>query len=140
MIDCSTAVAYFDTGYSVSLSAKKSEKNSIGTSSSTTVSLLDEIKTPCPSELSRKRKVYTSPPPQKKHPSLCQGDYNPNSAIPTKIACEFLSNETMYLSVNCFCKSFSSTYATPVALSIVLKIIGGKESHFDVLFVHMSIA
>ena len=92
VINRSAAVAYSDTGYPVSLSAKESEKNSMGTSSSTTVSLLDQIQTPCLSELSCKQKVHTSPPPQEKHPSLWQGDCSPNSVSPTKRTCEFLSN------------------------------------------------
>ena len=87
VIDHITAVAYSDIGYSVSLSAKESENNGMSTSSSATVSLLDQIQTPCLSELGHKQKVSTTPPPQEKHPSFCQGDSNPNSVIPRKRTC-----------------------------------------------------
>ena len=88
VIDHSTAIPYSDIGYSVSLSAKESEKDSMGSLSSTSLSQLDQIQNHCPLELSRKRKVYTFSPPQGKCPSLCQGDCNPNSVMPTKRTCE----------------------------------------------------
>ncbi len=75
------------------------------TSSSAAVTVMDRLQAPPPSELSRKRKIHTNPPPKGKRRSSSRGYCDPKSVNPTQRVREFPDEELTISAINLFCKA-----------------------------------
>ena len=93
MLESSAAVA--------GLSSEESEARS---STTAPISLLDRLWAPLPSELSRKRKIDTNPPPNGKRRSSARGDCDPKSVSPGQRVSEFPGELTVSTN-HLFCKA-----------------------------------
>ena len=69
------------------------------------VSLLDRLKAPARSELSRKRAVQTNPPPKGKRRSSSRGNSDPKSVSPQQRLSEFPDEELSVSAGKLFCRA-----------------------------------
>ena len=93
-------------GVSINSGSSSAEETSTSTStSSSTVSLLDRLRSPLPSELSRKRKVHTNPPPKGKRRSASRGYCDPKSVSPLQRVREFPGEELTVSACKLFCRA-----------------------------------
>ena len=103
------------------------ERNSIASysTSSTTLNFLDKLRAPKHSEICRKRKVHTNPPPVGKKRSVCVGKYDPRSVRPSQRASEFPSECLVDSAGKLFCKACRENIA--IKRSVVQNHIKSKK-------------
>ena len=80
-------------------------EDSTASTSSSSVSLLDKLKAPTPSHLSRMRKVRSNPPPTGKRHSSARGYSDPKSVTPVQRLKEFPGEELVVSRGKLFCNA-----------------------------------
>ena len=97
-------------------------------SESSSVSLMDKLKAPIPSHLTRKRKVRTNPPPTGKRRSSARGHSDPKSVMPEQRVKEFPVEELTVSGGKLFCKACREELSVKVSvLKGHLQSEGGKQ-------------
>ena len=92
------------------------------------VSRSPNLRAPKHSEICRKRKVHTNPPPVGKKCSVCVGKYDPHSVKPSQRASEFPSECLVDSVGKLFCKACRENIA--IKRSVVQNHIKSKK-HVD---------
>ena len=115
-----------DPGCSSSTSTSSPVPSDSDSRRTATVSLLDRLRAPALSELSRKRKVHANPPTGKKR-SLAQtaGKFDPHSVKPSQRASEFPGEDLVESAGKLFCKACRENVA--VKRSVVVNHVKSKK-------------